>query len=920
MTDSVSLSINGDVDPAGDGVDPAQIRRYLDLIYPPGWGWRGAISVSHSLPDGTGMPTARMPRGEAWSLPRAVVDFARSARARSAPGTYLRCSTVRADLAPGKRGGAGDSVELPGLWADLDIAGPGHRHDPAKHGGLILPPDAGSAAGIVTAAGLPAPTAWVHSGGGLYAWWLFSERLELTEEWTWAARARWSEMSAAWQGRLAEGAKRLGFHYGPVGNLDRVMGLVGTLNAKAGTQPRMRIILSDSGPRYAPEELVGLVAGTTEAPGSPLAVAFGSPEASGASSVVPVPRNPEVRTDGTDGPLAASTVRDPGWMSPLDELEARHGWDEILLPLGWEIVKGAPGQYCEWRRPGASHPISATTGREVASGGRDRMWVFSDATGLPTNEPLTKGFVYASLWHGGDMSAAARAVQGAGLRYGTAAQLREQAAQNGSVSGADAGGTRPGSALGSPPGTRRLELTAASTMRMRAARWLWAEDGAHWLPLGGLCLLGGREGRGKSTWTYRLIAQLSRGELPGDLEGTPRSSVIAASEDDWEHTIVPRLIAAGADLARVFRIDVVEPDRRTGVSLPDDLTAFGELLEANPDVVLLVLDPIMSVIPARTDSHKDHEVRRALEPVSALAHGRGITVLGLIHDNKSTGTDLSTRMMGSRAFVAVARAALVCVEEPADAQDDDGRADTAGADPVPEHDGTPERPSDGVEQTFLIGQVKSNLEAKAAWSIRYRIASRVVGRDDEVGKDIRGSFVLRTGRHLMRLEERMRMAEQRGAGRGGEAALAAEDALLDLLAQGELPSVEVKAKLSAAGHSPRTVVRISSPLRDAGRLVIRQEGVRTFWSLPSTTLGADGADGSMAPLARMAQTVEGNGASFTEAEEGRGSAPSAPSAPCANGREVGANVAQTGATHGADRCCSAPGGQHLPWCPRAAAS
>jgi hypothetical protein len=42
------------------------------------------------------------------------------------------------------------------------------------------------------------------------------------------------------------------------------------------------------------------------------------------------------------------------------------------------------------------------------------------------------------------------------------------------------------------PRGRTITLTAASGVRLRAVRWLW--DGR--LPLGSLCLLGGREGIG----------------------------------------------------------------------------------------------------------------------------------------------------------------------------------------------------------------------------------------------------------------------------------------------------------------------------------------------------------------------------------------------------------------------------------------
>lgn len=47
---------------------------------------------------------------------------------------------------------------------------------------------------------------------------------------------------------------------------------------------------------------------------------------------------------------------------------------------------------------------------------------------------------------------------------------------------------------------------------------------------------------------YWAAAQVTRGELPGVYAGAPKDVLIAATQDSWEHTIVPRLIAAAADL------------------------------------------------------------------------------------------------------------------------------------------------------------------------------------------------------------------------------------------------------------------------------------------------------------------------------------------------------------------------------------
>src|SRR5665213_3913611 len=118
---------------------------------------------------------------------------------------------------------------------------------------------------------------------------------------------------------------------------------------------------------------------------------------------------------------------------------------------------------------------------------------------------------------------------------------------------------------------RRIRLTPASSIRPRPVRWIWDLRVA----LGTLCLLAGREGIGKSTLAYTLAALITRGQLPGAYFGKARAVIVAATEDSWEHTIVPRLMAAGADLDLVFRVDVSTAEGvDTGLSLPRDLRAM----------------------------------------------------------------------------------------------------------------------------------------------------------------------------------------------------------------------------------------------------------------------------------------------------------------------------------------------------------
>src|SRR5215204_1851109 len=99
-----------------------------------------------------------------------------------------------------------------------------------------------------------------------------------------------------------------------------------------------------------------------------------------------------------------------------------------------------------------------------------------------------------------------------------------------------------------------LYAIPASQIATKATRWLWEENGYRWLPMGTLAGLAGREGVGKSTWCAHIIAQITNGKLLSDFHGTPHNVAVVTTEDDWEATVKPRLMAAGADVDRVFKI------------------------------------------------------------------------------------------------------------------------------------------------------------------------------------------------------------------------------------------------------------------------------------------------------------------------------------------------------------------------------
>ena len=319
----------------------------------------------------------------------------------------------------------------------------------------------------------------------------------------------------------------------------------------------------------------------------------------------------------------------------------------------------------------------------------------------------------------------------------------------------------------------RVTLTPASAITMRAARWLWAER----IPAGALTLLAGREGIGKSLIAYEIAARITTGTLPGEHHGQPRAVLIVATEDSWAHTIVPRLTAAGADLGRVYRVDMTTSDEAdSSLSLPRDLAEL-ESAARTVAAALVLLDPLMSRLGASLDTHKDAEVRLALEPLTAIADRVGFALLGLIHVNKSNSTDPLTTIMGSRAFAAVARAVLFAVRDPDD------------------------------PTTCLLGTEKSNLGRVDLPTLTYTITASTVGTDPDDGRPVTAAHLRWTGETERTVRDAAAGSAETGEDRS--ATKEAGDWLLDylILEGGTASSADIKRDGLRAGHSQDALKR-----------------------------------------------------------------------------------------------------------------
>lgn len=197
-------------------------------------------------------------------------------------------------------------------------------------------------------------------------------------------------------------------------------------------------------------------------------------------------------------------------------------------------------------------------------------------------------------------------------------------------------------------------------MKPKPIDWLWR----NWLPRGKLTLLAGQPGTGKTTIAMAVAATLTTGGRWPDGERCQAGNVLIWSgEDDPTDTLVPRLLASGADVGRVHfiahtRIDGGEPQPFDPAT---DMVALRAATDRIGNVRLIVLDPVSTAIQG--DSHKNTEVRRGLQPVVDLATATNAAVLGISHLTKGdTGTDPMNRVIGSIAFVALARVVLVAAK------------------------------------------------------------------------------------------------------------------------------------------------------------------------------------------------------------------------------------------------------------------
>jgi len=316
------------------------------------------------------------------------------------------------------------------------------------------------------------------------------------------------------------------------------------------------------------------------------------------------------------------------------------------------------------------------------------------------------------------------------------------------------------------PRLHDLALVELKDVTPRAVEWLWPGKFA----LGKLVLLGGVPSTGKTTISHSIVSIVSNGgQWPFSHDRAPRGrAIILTCEDDLDDTVVPRLMAAGADLNRVSVVQSVADqadDRYKPFVLAHDLHQLDGLLKERPDTLLVVFDPLSAYLGA-ADSHRDADVRQVLGPLCQLAAGHRITVLGIGHLNKNEAQSAMARFMGSGGIIAAARSAYLTAS---------------------------------IDNQLMMLPVKNNLARREdASGLIYEIRSGVV--DDGIAT----SLVEWTGETELWANEAL--AKEASKKRAPKL-LAAKEFLVDLLANGPKRQIDIVAEGNSQGHAESTLIR-----------------------------------------------------------------------------------------------------------------
>jgi len=333
---------------------------------------------------------------------------------------------------------------------------------------------------------------------------------------------------------------------------------------------------------------------------------------------------------------------------------------------------------------------------------------------------------------------------------------------------------------------RSIVLTGASGIRSLTTHWLWKER----VPMGEITLIAGRGGVGKSTMLARIAADITTGNMDGSFFGKPKSVLYVVNEDSLERTVKPRMVAAGAELSRIFFVSV--PD--SNVILPRDCERMAEAARS-VDAACVMLDPLsanLESIKGDTGSF----MRTSMQAIQKMCIENNLAAIGLAHTRKAMTNNLMDAILGSTEMGNVCRSAMGVIADPE------------------------------VENGYILSQEKSNLGNLNIDSYTYTIEPFSFTED---GNFISTSFIKITGTTKVKTSDVLAESSLSDGGQMTDA----KKFLKDLLeSQGKTNAKDAKTAARQEGISESSLHRARKSLD----VVVERSGfgrdLVSYWSLP----------------------------------------------------------------------------------------
>jgi len=213
----------------------------------------------------------------------------------------------------------------------------------------------------------------------------------------------------------------------------------------------------------------------------------------------------------------------------------------------------------------------------------------------------------------------------------------------------------------------------ASGIETRSVTWMWPGV----IPVGMPTALEGDPGVGKTFVAADVVSRVTRGHLfPSYLQDAVcepvfGSAIYISSEGVPDRILVPRLVAAGADLERVEIIEGIY-DKRGEFEILDvnqHLPALALRMKSGADIKLLVIDPLASHLSPKLNMNSSLEMRQAMDCIARFAEEVSCAVLVVMHLNKDDRKAAIHRAMGSGQIMAAVKSAWAVVKKPDDEND-----------------------------------------------------------------------------------------------------------------------------------------------------------------------------------------------------------------------------------------------------------